>query len=218
MSKSAMYRGRQCQNAARGMTLVETLIAVGIIFLVAGGVIMFQQNIIRSSQVLQRNLLREQEVRRTLNTFTKEVRSTIQSEAGAYAIEAAGTSSIVFFSDIDRDGVVERVRYFLSTSTDPTVFDIVKKGVIEPSGSVYNASNEVLHTVAQNVRNNPTIPLFSYYDATYDGATAPLTLPIDIPLVRLVKMEIVVDADGPRGERTRSFSTQVNLRNLKDNL
>lgn len=200
------------------MTLVETLIAIGIVFLVAQGVVMFQQNIIRNSQILQQHLLREQEVRRTLHTFTKEVRSTTQSEAGAYALEAAGTSSIVFFSDIDRDGVVERIRYFLSTSTRPDVFDVIKKGRIEPSGSVYNPATEVVQTVVRGVRNSATTPLFAYYDATYDGTTAPLPVPINIPIVRLVKMEILIDADGARGEGTRSFVTQVNLRNLKDNL
>jgi len=203
-----------------GFTLVEAVISAGLIAMLGIGVFAFQQTIIRNSKILQNNLIAEQQVRKTLLSFVKEFRIASQSAGGAYAIEAAGTSSVTFFSNVDGDPDVERIRYFLSTSSLPTVYDAIKKGVTDPTGTTYSDVNERTSVIAQNIMNAPDTPLFAYYDANYDGSTttAPLGVPVNIPQIRLIRLNIVMESADTRVPLGRTYMTQVSVRNLKDNL
>src|SRR3989344_4644245 len=119
-------------------------------------------------------------------------------------------TAFTFYSDIDDDGLKEKVRYFLNGP-------LLQKGVIKPTGSPlsYNPASEKITTLIPNVTN---ATIFTYYDENYDGAGAELTSPINIPVVRLVKITITIDKDPNRAPVTTIFSTQVSIRNLKDNL
>lgn len=146
-----------------------------------------------------------------------DLRSMGPSSVGAYPIESASTSSIVFFSDVDENGVFDRVRYFLATSTATSGVKVVKKGIIKPIGNpyVYVASSEIVSTVVQNVVTS-TEPLFQYYASTFTGSEASLTSPIDIPSVRILKITVYADLS-PRAPRPLLFSDTVTMRNLKTN-
>ncbi len=93
------------------------------------------------------------------------------------------------------------------------------KGVITPAGNplVYSPASEKLFTVMSDVKNGST-SIFSYYDNSYAGTSSPLTYPIQIQSVRLVRIDLTLDANQNRAPVTRTFTTQVSVRNLKDNL
>ena len=65
--------------------------------------------------------------------------------------------TFTFYSDIDSDGVKERVRYF----KDNLDF---KKGIIEPTGDPleYVLGNETISTLTGALEN--VDPIFNYYD------------------------------------------------------
>ena len=48
--------------------------------------------------------------------MVKEIREARTSDDGSYPIEKARDKEFIFYSDIDKDGEVERVRYFLGTT------------------------------------------------------------------------------------------------------
>lgn len=95
----------------------------------------------------------------------------------------------------------------------------LKKGVIIPSGNPlsYSVSNEKIITVAHNVKNSGTEPIFSYFDRNYDGQTAPLVQPVESTLVRLVKLTVVLGEGNARQDQMM-LSTQASIRNVKDNI
>ena len=132
------------------------------------------------------------------------------ADTGAYVINQAEASSFIFYSDIDNDGLKEKVRYFLIGTT-------LQKGVIKPTGSPlsYNPLNETISTLAENLTN---VSIFDYYDKFYDGTTAPLSLPVNTSDIRLIKITIIIDKDPNRSPTAMTFSTEVSIRNLKDNL
>ena len=138
-----------------------------------------------------------------------EIRTASVSSNGAYPIDQATVSSFTFFSDINNDNLREKIRYFLSGST-------LQKGVIQPTGNplVYNPANEKISILASGV----TSLAFGYYDKNYDGTTAALSFPINVPVVRLVKITVTIDQDPNRPPGPMTFTTQVSIRNLKDNL
>ena len=104
----------------------------------------------------------------------------------------------------------EKVRYFLAGTT-------LQKGVIKPTGSplIYNSINEKISTFVNNVISTS---IFDYYDENYDGTTAPLSFPVNVSDIRLVKITVMVEQDPNRSPTPMVFSTQVSIRNLKDNL
>lgn len=205
----------------RGITLVELIVSIGIMTIIGLGIVAFQRGVISNTKVLQSAFSSQQQIRKTLQSFVSELRSAAPSALGTYAIESVATSSIVFYSNIDSDTDVERIRYYFATSSNNGVYNVLKKGVINPVGTVYNSANEIITTVVRDVRNSSTTPIFSYYDATYNGtasSTAPLVWPVSIPAIRLVKMNIGVDPNSARSPVFQFYTTQVSIRNLKDNL
>jgi len=134
------------------------------------------------------------------------------SSLGSYPIEIAADNTLVFFTDINDDGLKERVRYFVQGTT-------LKKGVISPTGSplAYVSANETFTELVHNLRNGST-PVFTYYDTNYNGTTSPLTQPVDISFIRLIKVNMIVDVDPNRSPVPVTVTTQISVRNLKDNL
>lgn len=195
-----------------GMTLIETLVALGIFALIAVAIGAFARDVFFFNDVIQIGLNNVTEARKVLRPFANEVRGAQPSNLGAFAVAQAATSSFAFYSDIDADGVRERVRYFLDG-------DEFKKGIIEPTGNplTYNQANETVIKVIRDVV--PTPYIFSYYDTNYAGGTTTPALadPVTPTDVRLVRVDLTVDANPGRAPSLMTVTTQVTVRNLKDN-
>jgi len=58
------------------------------------------------------------EARRGVKTIIREIREAITAEDGSYVILSARDNEFIFFSDIDKDDDIERVRYFLGGTSD----------------------------------------------------------------------------------------------------
>jgi prepilin-type N-terminal cleavage/methylation domain-containing protein len=196
----------------KAFTLIETLVAmsIGVILMIAVGT--FARDIFYTNSIQSGLFSTAQDARTIVTTMVKELRSASPGSDGSYPIVTAGTSTIIFFSDINGDGTKERVRYFLATTT-------LKKGVIEPTGSPLGyTGNEVITTLAYNVRNTASTSIFSYYDGTYTGSSSPLTQPVSVTAVRLVQISLILDSDPNRSPAPRTYTSSATLRNLKDNL
>lgn len=201
-----------CQKSKPGFSLIETLIAFSIFLLLLDSVWVMYKNTNDTNSILTSNLSTQMEVRRAFASMTASIRSASPSSIGAYTIEAASSTAFIYYSDVDNDGLKERIRYFLSG-------DILKEGVIKPSGSplTYNIANEKIYDIVHGLANG-TNPIFSYYNANYNGFTAALPAPINIPEIRLIKINLIIDTDPLLAPGAATFTTQVSIRNLKDNL
>lgn len=200
-------------NINKGFTLIETMLALAIIIAISIAVGTFQTNIFRFNKYTKDVIESAQDSRTIISTIVKEMRSMSPSGNGSYPIASVSTSSVTFFSDIDGDTKMEQVRYFLSGSS-------LKKGVIASTGNppVYNINSEVITTLAYNIKNSTTTALFEYYDTNYAGTSSPLTYPINITSIRLIRTNLLIDADPNRSPVPRMYTSTATLRNLKDNL
>lgn len=194
----------------KGFTMIETIFGVAIFIVIMIAVTLFSRNTWIFNSFIGASLNNVDNVRLALKTFSSEIRTASTADTGAYVINQASSTSFTFYANIDSDVLKERVRYFLLNGQ-------LQKGVIKPTGSPlsYNPANEQITTLISNVTNPST---FSYYDKNYDGTTAPLPAPIDIASIRLVKVTITIEKDPNKAPVTASFTTQVSIRNLKDNL
>ena len=196
----------------RGFTLIEAMVSVFVLSLVALLVGSFQQNVFSLNSIIQRGLTAQQEGRLALKTIIPEIRSAASSSTGSYPIAEAQQKSFIFYSDIDNDGLKERLRYFLDG-------DVFKRGVLKPTGSPaqYILANEVVTELVHNIANGAT-DIFNYYDSSYDGTTSPLSYPISISDVRLVEITLVIDGNGSKPPEPVIIQSEASMRNLKDNL
>ena len=195
-----------------GLSIIEVLVVIFILTVIGVAVAKFQIDIFSFSTSLSNTLVAQQEVRQAFKMMSGEIRSLSVSSIGSYPIAEADSTSFTFYSDIDDDGLKERIRYFLDGN-------ILKKGTIKPTGSplIYNPANEKVTEVVHYIANSG-IPIFDYYDAYYDGTTLPIPLPVNLSEVRLVKITIFTDRDPSRSPAPLSMTTHVSMRNLKDNL
>ncbi len=193
-----------------GFTLIEILFSISILILVMIAATLFAKNIFQYSTFISNGLGDIDAGRTALKTMTAEIRTAGPADTGAYTINQANATTFSFYSDINNDGLRERVRYFLDNGS-------LKKGVVKPTGSPlsYNSSNEIISVIVPYVTNSA---IFNYYDENYDGNTSPLSSPINIPVVRLIKITIVTDKDPNKPPSPETMTTQVSIRNLKDNL
>lgn len=196
----------------KGFTLIEILISIGIFLMIVSALVVFERDIWRENNFIQGSLITESEARGALKRMIAEIRTAAAGNDGGYAIYSATSSELVIYSDVDKDSVRERVRYFTASST-------LRRGVIKPAGPpyVYNAADEKIQTIVKNIVSSSTASVFSYFNSSYDGSSTstPLALPIDVSAIRVVKITIIANSDVSSDVPQMLFSSQVTIRNLR---
>ena len=199
----------------KGFSIIEFLFAIVIATLIVGIITIFAKNILSLNSSAQSSMTAMLESRKILSVMVAELRSTSPSALGSYPIESASTSTIIFFADLNSDNVSDRVRYFI----DP-VTKSVRRGVVLATGEPpsYNLGSETLSTLIMGLSNGTSTALFEYHNGNYAGTSSPLSIPVSIPAIRLIKINIKIERDPNRAPEIMTLSSQAELRNLKDNL
>lgn len=194
-----------------GMSLIELMISLAILGIMITIIATFAKNIFGYNKGFANTLSVYDNSRTILHPISSEIRSASPSALGSYPIATADNTTFTFYADTNNDGVPERVRYYLSGTT-------LVKGTLAPSGNpLAYTGQETTKNIVNNIRNTSQQPIFSYYDANYTGSESSLAQPVDISTVRLVKITLLLDADLNNPPDAVTITTQVSLRNLKDN-
>ena len=188
----------------RGFTLIETIVAItvsSIVFVVVFGFVYY---FYRTSGYNLSQMIAINSARKGMEITVREIREATFSDQGSYLIKNAQDQSITFYSDIDKDLKIERIRYFLDE-------DILKKGITESNDSFkYLDENEEIRILSNNVRNLEE-PIFTYYDEN-NNEVEDLQVVADIRMIQ-IKLIINTDPNRPPGEFTLVSNAQ--LRNLR---
>jgi hypothetical protein len=198
-------------TGTRGYTVLEVTVVLGIVMTMIIMLAAVQKDVISLDSVVHGAFTAQGDARRAFRMMTKETRTLSLSENGSYPIVSAEETSFTFYSDVDSDGQTEHIRYFISA-------DGLSRGIIEPSGSPATYDGTESTSVLVTDMANDSIPVFEYFDESYAGDGSPLASPFDTSDVRLVRITIIIDKNGDRTPEPQTYSTQVTLRNLKDNL
>lgn len=193
---------------------MEIMVAIGIFTMVSGTVYFFMVQGFQVQNFSLEQSISIQEAHRGVSTMVKEIREMQIADDGAYPIVSAEDSELIFYSDMDKDSDVERVRYFL----DGTEF---KRGVIEPRSNPieYVAGDEVVNILSQYVRNSAT-PVFIYYNGDWpaDVVNNPLTTPAPVADIRFINVNLRVNVRENVAPSDFMLMSNIQIRNLKDNL
>lgn len=197
-----------------GLSLLEVLVAMAIFIAATVSVLTFiNQGFFIQNFSLEQTIA-IQEAKRGVDVMVREIREAQPADTGAYPIVEADDQQLIFYGDFDKDSAVERVRYFLDGSE-------FKKGVIEPRTSPieYVEADEQVTILSRYVRNE-TDPVFVYYNGDWPGDTIsnPLTTPAGISDVRYINVRLNINVRPTVAPSDFLLLTDIQLRNLKDNL
>lgn len=150
--------------------------------------------------------------RRGLGTWVRDAREMTSGANGAFAIVRAGTSTIGFYSDIDKDNSIEYIEYVLGTSTT------LRKYTYNPTASsTYSTTTpslvEVMSEYVQNGQQN--VDIFRYYNSNGVLIASPQAMISDITYIT---MNIIVNIDPIRSPGEFMLQGSAAPRNLKTNL
>ncbi len=193
----------------RGFTLLEVLIAMAIASVAVGVITYYAVDLSNFGTDLSTRLDTERELELTLRTMLTEIRSMGNADNGAYPIATATGTTFTFFSDVDGDGKLEQVRYFLDGTT-------LKKGITHATGSappVYDQSGEDVTEVVHSMSAGQTV--FSYYPDGYPPETGALPAPVDVSKIRAIGISGTVDKDPNQPPLPVTLSITVTIRNLR---
>ena len=178
-------------NNNNGFTLLEILIGSAIAITLVMGVMFLQFTLGETQLETFRNYVNTSEADAVTSKFVREIRTSKQSDNGAYPLEILSDFEIVFYSDIDYDGLVEKVRYTL-------IDTVLEKGITEPSGDPieYPPANETVATISENVRNGAE-PLFYYYNSGWpdDQINNPLLDESRLSDTKSVRIKLMVNSN-----------------------
>lgn len=194
------------QTRSNAFTLIEALVVIAMISSIGvamGGIIQYfyQKNAFLLEQTASLD-----NARRTILDAVRTIREASYSDDGAFPIANAATSTLTFYADLDNDGSVEKIRYYLSNGT-------LYRGVTNSVGSPpsYTGQPEATTTVAAYVRNASSTPLFTYYD---DNGTALSATSTDESQIAAVSISVWIDLNPNRAPNTFNLVETATLRNL----
>ncbi len=201
------------KNKVNGYTLVETIMTLAIFIIILFAVFEFVMGLYKANSYSIEQTEAISEARNGISAMVEEIRGASMGDDGSYIIEKADDYEFIFYSDIDKDGKVERVRYFIDGND-------FKKGVIKPVGFppkyIKDKNNqnfkEDIYIISKYVRNMP--PIFHYFDGKMNELPAPARLKD----TKLMRVYLVINVDPSRKPNDFILESDVQLRNLKDNL
>lgn len=198
------------QAGTKGFTIIETLVVVGVFALIMTAVSSSIVYFYRSNRIVLEQAYAINSARKGVEFMVRDIREMIYSDEGAYPVISMDANSFYFYSDIDRDDSVERIRYFID-GTD------LKKGLTEATGDPpqYLDGNEMISTVSDSTRNiEQAIPVFNFFD---DQGNEIIDY-AKISEVAFVKINLIVNINANRLPDEFTLRSSATLRNLKTNL
>lgn len=196
-----------CLHNKSGFTLIETLVVVGIFsFIIIGMSTMFA-TLYKQQHADVVRLESLQIAGRAIETMSSEVRKINRAEDGSSPIVSAEESYLVFYSDIDNDGLTEKIQYFLAGTN-------IQKTVTEPGAGLDYSGAGVVTIIARNIIND-TVPLFAYYDEDYLTSLTPLTYPANVTEIKLIGINLYINPDSNYLSNPLFVTTKIHPRNIK---
>lgn len=196
-----------------GFTLIESIMAIAIFTVAMLVVSAFILTMFRTQGYIFNQSQAISEARKGVETMVKEIRESQVAENGAYTIETTNDYEFTFYGDIDKDSVIERVRYFVDGED-------FKKGVIKPTPvsqlsdlpAQYLSQDEQVSVLSRFVRSAP--PIFRYYDDLGNELPAPVRRKD----TTMMGLRLAVNVDPARPPDDFVLESEVQIRNLKTNL
>lgn len=176
MMTKAISAIRGSLRGARGFTLIELLVVCLTAGILGGAMLGIYESLIRYSADTQHRIINQDDARTAVNEIARYIRmaessaSNLTSQSDAVAV--ATGYELVFYADINGNGLPDKVRYYMSGNT-------LRMAALAPNTSTTPPTYPTSYTtdgivVMDGILNGAT-PLFTYYkmNPLYAGNPVP---------------------------------------------
>lgn len=194
-----------------GMTLVETVVVIGIYTVLLLVITMSITNLYKNNAYSFAQANEVDNARRGMTQWNRDAKELTTAEDGTYPIAVIDKHHFGYYSDTDQDNSVEYVEYILA-STTLTKYTYNSTGTPATYNFTTPDNKETLSLYVQNI--NQGTSTFMYFDdaGTQLSSTSPL---VD---VKYIKAQIIVNIDPVNSPGEFMLRSSIAPRNLKDNL
>ncbi|MBA3789443.1 hypothetical protein H0X32_03595 [Patescibacteria group bacterium] len=189
----------------RAFTLIETIVVVSLLVVVGGALTSILQYFYRTNNYVLQEGVAVQSAQQGLATSIQDLREASYGDDGSYPISTVGTSSITFYADVNGNGNVDKVRYYLQNRT-------LYQGITYSAGTPpsYTGQPEKTSIVGTYVVNAASNPIFLYYDSS----ASLLTTPINVSQIASIQTTLQIDVDQNRSPSPYTLIGSATLRNV----
>jgi prepilin-type N-terminal cleavage/methylation domain-containing protein len=196
------------EKLRRGFTFIEMLVVIAITGVVSVALGSMLGYFYRSNDYVLESTTATNSAREGTTVALQNLRESTYGDDGSYPITTAGTSTLVFFSNVDSDNAVEQIKLYVLNNT---LYEVTTNSAGSPPS--YAGQPSATTTLGTFVRNTTASPLFQYYDAT--GTL--LTGTVNISQIRSIKMSLLIDLNPNRAPDIYTLTGTATLRNLSSN-
>lgn len=190
-----------------GLSFVEMLVTVAIFGLIMAALVNSVLFFYRSNTSSIEQEYQVEHARRGSELIIRDLREATYADNGAYPLATISTSTIVFYTDTDTDGSVERITYTLVGTN-------LYRNVTEATGApaTYTGTSATT-TVSRFIRNNDEggTPLFRFYNA----ANVEVPANGSVATVVSVTTNLIVDITQNHTPGKFTLRGSATLRNLR---
>lgn len=208
-------------KSSRAFTLVEMVVVCGIVAVLSTSVYLIFVNGNRLFTLQNNAAIAENQALKSSLIMQRELREARAPEGlNLQPIEEASSQSIIFYADISDEPVnnrEEKIHYLLHDGyllRGVAYWDNGSQSYAQlPDLTSYNpgGENPGIQAMAQYVANGAD-PIFYYYDQDYTGSENPLSYPINLGSVKVIKTHLEIDVNS-RPPEPYVHETTIQLRN-----
>lgn len=226
-------RPQQHEDSDAGMTLIELMIVTALLSVVIVATMGFLVSSQRSERTVREATRQQAEARVALDALTRTARGATYPQGYTYndssIVAAADKFEVSYYSDIDGDGLVDKVRYYLDTSSGELRLESFAPNC-SASPCTYPSTPTRTRVVVDNVRNadmsscgqpaGSQAPVFRFYKAqrgtgTLTEIATPTAIYDQLVDISFFKVNLALDITPGRSPVCQDVTTSVNIRNWR---
>lgn len=206
------YRAKNRIPKISGFTLVEALVVIGLNTALMAVIMSTVTQLYKNNSYSFEQANEIEVARRGMSEWVRDAREMNAATNGAFPLAELSSTTMGFYSDVDKDASVEYVKYVLSSTT-------LKKYIYNPVGypATYSTSTpDSIHTLSTFVQNiKQSQKTFTYYSDMGAEITNPASFISDVSYISL---KLIVNIDPVRSPGEFMLQGSVAPRNIKTNL
>jgi len=194
------------RSRSGGLSIIEMLVTVAVSTLILIAMVSFILSLYRTNMYAVEQSFAINSARRGIERMVRDMREATYSDDGSFPIISASPYEFYFYSDVDRDDNVERIKFYIENG-------LLKRAQTKSTGTppVYPGSANTISLVSDHVRNVVNgVPMFRYYDTVGNEVTN-LSHVTDIAFV---VVRVIVDINPHRLPNDFVLQSSASLRNL----